>query len=89
MLRNHKLARAISNQGWYLLETMLSYKCAWYGKELIKVPAKNTTQRCSSCGFVLPKEQRLTLKDREWICPNCKEHHIRDINAALNILQTA
>ena len=89
MLRNHKLARAISNQGWYLLETMLSYKCAWYGKELIKVPARNTTQRCSSCGFVLPKEQRLTLKDREWTCPNCNEHHIRDVNAALNILQAA
>ena len=89
MMKNHKLARAISNQGWYVLQTMISYKCNWYGKKLILVPAKNTTQTCSDCEYTLTGDAKLTLADREWTCPNCHTHHIRDVNAAKNILKLA
>ncbi|MCK8607074.1 transposase [Apilactobacillus ozensis] len=89
MLKNHKLARAISNQGWYALQQMLEYKCKWYGKELKLVPAKNTTQTCSACGYLLQQSEKLTLDVSDWVCSNCHTHHIRDVNSANNILNLA
>lgn len=79
---NHK----ISNQSWYNLRIMLTYKAAWYGKELVVVKAKDTTKTCFDCGF---KNNHLTLMDRKWKCPNCGSYHDRDINAAKNILARA
>ena len=83
LLKNHKLARAIANQGWREIRRQLEYKCAWYGKRLITVNPRKTSQICSSCGF---DDGKHTLDIREWTCPNCGTHHDRDINAAKNIL---
>lgn len=86
MLKNHKLAKAISDAGWRMLLTQLQQKGDMYGRTVILVPAKNTTQTCSVCGFVMKGENHLTLSDREWTCPRCGTHHFRDQNAGLNIL---
>ena len=82
MLKNPNLARSISDVSWSEFFRMLSYKSAWYGKTFIKVPASYTSQTCNDCGYI----KKLTLKDREWVCPNCGVLHDRDINAAKNIL---
>ena len=83
LLKNHHLAKSISNQSWRMLRTMLEYKCKWYGKKLIVVKPNYTSQICSSCGFHSGKKP---LEVREWTCPQCGTHHDRDINAAVNIL---
>lgn len=84
--RNHKLARAVSDAGWRKLLTMLQYKAELYGKIVILVPPKNTTQTCSHCGHIMSGDEKLTLDIREWDCPSCGTHHLRDVNAAINIL---
>ena len=83
LLKNHHLAKSISNQAWREFRTMLEYKCKWYGKKLITIKPNYTSQICSSCGFHSGKKP---LEIREWTCPNCGTHHDRDINAAVNIL---
>ena len=82
LLKNHKLARAISNQGWAEIRRQLAYKCAWYGKQLVIVNPYKTSQVCSECGY---DDGKHTLDIREWTCPSCGIHHDRDINAAKNI----
>ena len=82
LLKNHKLARAISNQGWAEIRRQLEYKCAWYGKQLVIVNPYKTSQVCSECGY---DDGKHTLDIREWTCPSCGIHHDRDINAAKNI----
>lgn len=84
--KNHCLAKAISDAGWRKFLTMLQYKAEFYGKMVVLVPPQYTTQTCSICGYVMKGEEHLTLKDREWTCPNCHAHHDRDTNAAQNIL---
>lgn len=81
--KNHHLAKSIANASWYQFRTMLNYKCAWYGKQLIVVKSNYTSQICSNCGFNSGKKP---LKIRKWTCPKCGMHHDRDINAAINIL---
>lgn len=83
LLHNHKLARAIANQSWRELRNMLEYKCEWYGKQLVTVNPRKTSQICSNCGY---DDGKHTLDIREWTCPQCGVHHDRDINAAKNIL---
>ena len=83
LLKNHKLAKAISNASWYLFRSMLEYKCKWYGKQLITVDPKNTSRICSNCNF---NSGEKPLEIRKWTCPKCHVHHDRDINAAINIL---
>ena len=84
MVKNRKLSRAISEQGWYQFRSFLEYKCNWYGRELIIInqwyPSSKT---CSSCGSI---QTKMPLNIREWTCPDCGVHHDRDINAAKNIL---
>lgn len=87
LMHNHHLSRAISDAGWRKFLTMLQYKGELYGKEVVLVPSKNTTQTCSEFGYVMKGEEKLTLGDREWMCPNCGAHHDRDTNAARNILK--
>lgn len=85
MVKNHSLARSISNQGWSEFVSMLEYKSKWYGREMVKIdrfyPSSKT---CSECGN---KNDNLTLNDREWICSSCGCVLDRDINAAKNILR--
>ena len=75
--------------GWRTFLNMLDYKSKLYGKVFVTVDPKNTTQTCSNCGFVMGTggTEKLTLSDRKWTCPHCGIHHIRDWNAAKNILQ--
>ena len=84
LLKNHQLARAIANQSWRKLRLMLKYKCAWYGKQLVTVNPRKTSQLCSVCGY---DDGKHTLEIRQWTCPNCGSNHDRDINAATNILK--
>ena len=84
MLKNHKLAKAIQEVGFYKFKSILVDKAFNNGKQVVFVdrfyPSSKT---CSVCGY---KKHNLKLSDREWICPQCGEHHDRDINAAMNIL---
>lgn len=83
LMKNHTLARAIANQSWRELRRQLEYKCKWYGKQLVIVNPRKTSQICSSCGY---DDGKHTLDIRQWVCPNCGINHDRDINAAINIL---
>ncbi|MBN6056149.1 transposase, partial [Nonomuraea sp. RK-328] len=84
MVRNRRLAKAISDCGWGAFRRMLAYKAARYGRHLIVVdrwlPSSKT---CSACGHLLA---RLSLGIRTWQCPSCGTRHDRDVNAAKNIL---
>jgi putative transposase len=84
MVRNRRLARAISDCGWGEFRGMLGYKCQRYGRRLVLVdrwyPSSKT---CSACGYLLPS---LSLRTRFWACPSCGTRHDRDLNAAKNIL---
>lgn len=84
MLRNHKLAKSISDVSWSSFVTKLQYKADWYGCEIIKVDKWfPSSQLCSDCGH---QDGKKTLEIREWTCPVCHAHHDRDINASINIL---
>jgi putative transposase len=83
MVKNHKLAKSISDAGWGQFCTMLKYKSEWEGKTYIEVdrfyPSSKT---CNNC---LNRVDSLSLDIRNWQCPKCREIHDRDINAAKNI----
>ena len=84
MLKNHKLARSISDASWGEFNRQLEYKCEWYGKELVKIDRYfPSSKRCGNCGYIVDK---LPLNIREWECPECGTNHDRDINASQNIL---
>ncbi|MDN3398279.1 IS200/IS605 family element RNA-guided endonuclease TnpB [Psychrobacter sp. APC 3426] len=86
MVKNKKLAKAISDSSWSTFTTMLNYKAEWYGKTLVKIdrwyPSSKT---CSGCGHLLTKAE-LPLQVRSWNCPSCLQSNDRDINASINIL---
>ncbi len=85
MLRNHHLAKSISDAAWSEFFRLLDYKMVEHGGVLIKVPTfYPSSQTCSVCGYRNPKVKDLAV--RKWQCPNCGAHHDRDVNAAVNIL---
>ena len=87
MVKNRRLAKAINDSSWSQFVAMLTYKAAWYGKELVKIdrwfPSSKT---CSGCGHVLGRGE-LALSKRQWQCPGCHAVLDRDHNASVNILK--
>ena len=84
MVKNHKLAKSISDASFSSFCIMIDYKAKWYGRTYIKVGSFYPSSKlCHCCGY---KNTTLTLADREWECPNCHTLLDRDKNAALNIL---
>jgi putative transposase len=83
MVRNRRLARAISDAGWYTFRQLLTAKCEKYDRQLVVISRwEATSQKCSCCGF---HGGRKELNIREWTCLNCGTVHDRDTNAAQNI----
>lgn len=83
MVRNHSLARAVSDAAWREMRTMLEYKTAWYGRELVAIDRWFPSSKlCSACGTIASK---MPLHVRTWTC-DCGTAHDRDVNAAKNIL---
>lgn len=84
MVKNHSLARAISDASWAQFRTMLEYKAEWHGRDVVAIdrfyPSSKT---CSACGML---QDSMPLNIREWTCPGCGGTHDRDVNAAKNIL---
>jgi putative transposase len=85
MVRNHHLAKSISDAGWSAFMSILTFKAASAGKRVVAVPPVYTSQRCSGCGVLVFK----SLSVRWHSCPDCGTSLHRDHNAALNILRLA
>ena len=88
MVRNRRLAKAISDASWGRFFDMLEYKAFEHGCDIIKVPTfYPSSQTCSCCGYRNPLVKNLAV--RSWECPECGSIHGRDYNAATNILAKA
>ena len=83
MIRNHNLAKAISDVGWGMFTNFLAYKLERSGGKLVKIDRWFPSSKlCSNCFFQVGE---MPLDVREWTCPHCGTHHDRDGNAATNI----
>lgn len=84
MVKNHNLARSISDAGWSAFKTFVEYKADWRGKNVATIGRFEPSSKLhNTCGYI---NKDLTISDREWVCPNCGELVLRDMNAAINIL---
>jgi putative transposase len=84
MVKNRNLSRAISDAAWSQFRSMLEYKAAWYGREVIAVDRFFPSSKlCSACGALA---DRMPLDVRVWTCEYCGTTHDRDVNAAKNLL---
>ena len=85
MVKNHNLAKSISDCSWYELTRQLEYKAEWNGREYVKIDTYfPSSQLCSKCGYQNTETKDLSV--RKWTCPRCGAKHDRDVNAAINIL---
>lgn len=85
MVKNHNLAKAISDCGWYELTRQIGYKSDWNNRQYVKIGRfTKSSQPCNVCGYINTDTKDLSV--REWICPQCGTVHDRDINASINIL---
>ena len=88
MVKNHKLAKAISEVSWGMFRQLIEYKANWYGREVIIAPSNYaSSQLCSDCGN--QSSQTKDLSCRTYICPECGLEIDRDYNASLNLLKLA
>jgi putative transposase len=84
MVKNHKLAKSISDCSWSKFVELLKYKADWYGKTIVQINRFFPSSKlCSECGKI---KENLKLEDREYICEFCGLIIDRDYNAAINIL---
>jgi putative transposase len=83
MVKNHNLAKAISQVGWGQFCTLLKYKCEWEGKIYQEVDRFFPSSK--TCNVCLNQVRSLTLHFRSWRCEKCGTQHDRDINAAKKI----
>jgi putative transposase len=83
MVRNHRLAKSISDAAWRQFLAFLMYKAAYAGRRVVQVNPAYTSQDCSRCGH----RQKMALSERVYHCPCCGLELDRDLNAALNILR--
>ena len=87
MIKNHHLAQSISDASWSSFVTKLQYKAEWSGKTILRIGRFQPSSKvCNNCGYY---NKDLTLKIREWTCPDCNAFHDRDVNAAINIKKFA
>lgn len=85
MVKNHKLAKVISDASFAEIRRQLEYKAEWYGRKISVIDRfYPSSQLCSCCGY--KNTETKNLKIRKWTCPNCRQAHDRDINASINIL---
>jgi putative transposase len=78
-----RLGKSISDEGFGMFRTFVQYKAERAGKHFVKLDKwYASTKTCSHCGY---KNNDITLKTKEWYCPNCDTYHLRDHNAAINI----
>jgi len=83
MIKNHNLAKSISDLSIHETFRQLKYKSEWYGRNLIQIDRWfPSSKKCSHCGYIY---KGLTLNERTWVCPQCGQVHDRDANASLNI----
>jgi putative transposase len=86
-MANGKLAKAMADGSFRMLRTQIEYKANWYGRQIMLADrCAATSKTCSYCEY---KMAEMPLSVREWDCPQCGEHHDRDMNAARNILAFA
>lgn len=86
MVKNHRLAQALSDIGIYMFNTYMDYKAEWYGKNIIRIGRFEPSSKMCSCGHI---HRGLKLSDRVWACPACGSVNQRDLLAAQNIKKFA
>lgn len=85
MVKNHRLAKSVTDASFAEFRRQLEYKSAWYGKTIIVIDKfYPSSQLCSCCGYKNADTKDLSV--RSWTCPECHTTHDRDVNAAENIL---
>ena len=85
LIKNHKLSKLIADASWARIISQLKYKSEWNNRDFIQVDRFfPSSKMCYSCSFI---NQNLSLRDRQWTCPECGASHDRDLNASKNILK--
>ncbi len=84
-LAKTKMAKSVLDAGWSTFRTMLEYKAVRHQVLFAVVDERFTTQACHECGSIAGPKGQTGLNEREWDCPDCGAHHLRDVNAAINI----